>query len=555
MVSVSVGRGRTAASVALGLASLLLASCGSSSQSGTSADPATLAPASAPLYVGVTIKPAGGAGGQAFTAMKKLTHLAEPYGALAQALLSSSTARPQFKRDIEPWIGAHAGVFITSINAAGLPSSGTSASGLLGGGLTGAISSLGAGTFGTAGDQGAIVLDTSDVGGARSFLNARASEQQAHTASYRGISYQVSSTGAAEGIVGKFAVIGSESGIKSVIETSLGGAAITTATGYETPPASAIGGLYLQPKALASTVHGSSSTIGQDLSLLDHLFAGSQSTSLSVVPTANSISLQGEIHTNGGSTPLLGQESARALGELPGTSWLAAGVGDIGSNLPGALALLQGVASFGSSTVFSSLGGPAIEKIFTVLDSPKARLREGFASWAGPGGMFLSGNGLSNLQAALVIDSKNPSASRAAVGKLANLMRAAGAVVTKTSIPETDAAMNVMLTGFPATISIADGRGKFVVGLGPMSVQGALSPSSTLSTAPSYSSASSTLAGTEPSIIVEFPAMLGFLEGVGLTQSQGLSSLLPYLKSLSTLTAGTSTQSGAEHFRLVLGLA
>jgi hypothetical protein len=134
-------------------------------------------------------------------------------------------------------------------------------------------------------------------------------------------------------------------------------------------------------------------------------------------------------------------------------------------------------------------------------------------------------------------------------------MRAAGAVVTKTSIPETDAAVNVALTGFPAAISIADGRGKFVIGLGPMSIQGALSPSSTLSTAPSYSSASSTLAGTEPSVIVEFPAMLGFLEGVGLTQSQGLASLLPYLKSLSTLTAGASTQSGTEHFRLVLGLA
>ncbi len=71
---------------------------------------------------------------------------------------------------------------------------------------------------------------------ARSFLEARAHEQQAHTTSYRGVTYQVSASGEAEGIVKDFAVIGSESGLKEAIDTSLGGSSITSASGYVKPP-------------------------------------------------------------------------------------------------------------------------------------------------------------------------------------------------------------------------------------------------------------------------------------------------------------------------------
>ncbi len=531
----------------------VLAGCGSS---GSSGDPATIAPASTPLYASVTIKPNGGSGGDASTAAKKLTHLAEPYGSLAQALLSGEGAKLDFKHDIEPWAGKSAGVFVTSLDTGKLPQSASSVQALLEGGLTSVGSSLGASTFGAKGAQGAIVLETSDVGEARSFLAKRGHEQQAHTTSYRGVSFQVSASGAAEGIVEDFAVIGSESGLKSVIDTSLGGPAIITAPGYAKPPANAIASAYVRPEALAKAVQGSSVTTSQGVALLGQLLAGSQAASLSLTPTANSISLQGEIHSAGGPAPLFGQEGAKALGALPGGAWLAAGVGNVGANLPRALALLRGVASFGTSTVFASLGGPSIEKLFTALDSPKANLQKDFGDWASSGAMFVSGTGLFNLQAALVISSSDPAASSAAVGKLAKLMQSAGAVVSNASIAGTDAAVSVKLQGFPAVIFIADGQGKFVLGLGQQSVQGALNPPSTLSASPAYSSASSTLGGgIEPSLIVEFPTLLGFLEGVGLAQSPGVSNLVPYFKSLGTLTAGAASEGGVEHFRVVLGLS
>jgi len=548
-IRTALPRAKTSAALLLTIGATLgatLAGCGSS---GSSGEPSSLAPASVPLYASIAIKPSDGSKGAASEAAKKLTHLAEPYGSVAQALLSSEASKLDFKRDIEPWVGASAGVFVTSLDTSKLSQNASSIQSLLEGGLSGAASALGASTFGSNGAQGAIVLETSDVGAAKSFLAKRASGS--HAMSYRGVSYQVSSEGAAEGIVKNFAVIGSESGMRSAIDTSLGGATVTSAPGYTKPPSNAIASAYLRPETLLKSVHGAGGVTSQGLSLLGQLLAGSQSASLSVTPTSNSISLQGEIHSaNGSSTPLFGQEGAKALGELPAGSWLAAGVGSTGAaNLPRAFALLRGVASFGTSTVFSTLGGPSIEKLFAALDSPKAHLEQDFGSWAGPGSMFVSGTGLFNLQAGLVIASNDPTASRAAVGKLGNLMREAGAVVSNTTIAGTDAALTVKLTGFPAVIYIANGQGKFVLGLGQQSVEGALAPSSTLATSPAYSTATATLGGgIEPSLI-------GFLEGVGLTQSPSLANILPYLKSLGTLTAGATSQDGVEHFRVVLGLA
>lgn len=538
------------------VATAALAGCGGSSSSSGNANPATVTPVSAPLYASIAIKPSGGANGVAYTAAKKLTHLAEPYGSIAQALLSTEASHLQYKRDIEPWIGDTAGLFVTSLNTGGLPQSANSIQTLLESVLSGNPSSLGASDFGPKGAQGAIVLATSNVSEARSFLSKRASEEQAHSTSYRGVSFQVSSSGVAEGIVESFAVIGSESGVERVIDTSLGGASILTAPHYAKPPANAIASAYVEPEALAKSVHGTSGALGQGVSLLGQLFAGSQAASVSVTPTANSISLQGEVHSPSTSTPLFGQEGAKALGEMPGGAWLAAGVENVGADLPSAFGLLHTVASLATSSVFSSFGGPSIEKLFAKLDSPSAKLQQDFSSWAGSGGMYVSGTGLFNLEAALVIHSNDPTASDAAVGKLADVMRSGGAVVADASIPGTDTAVSVKLTGFPAVIFIASGQGKFVLGLGQASVQGALSPSSTLSTSASYSAASSALGGSiEPSLIVEFPTLLGFLEGIGLTQSPAISSFVPYLKSLGTLTAGSVNHSGAQQFRLVLGLA
>src|SRR4029077_20456368 len=96
--------------------------------------------------------------------------------------------------------------------------------------------------FGAGGVQGAIVLDTSDSAKAGSFLDSQAKHAGARANSYRGVSYRATSSGVAFGVVAHFAVIGSETGLQDVIDTTRGGPALAHATPYSKLLASAPSG-------------------------------------------------------------------------------------------------------------------------------------------------------------------------------------------------------------------------------------------------------------------------------------------------------------------------
>jgi hypothetical protein len=56
-------------------------------------------------------------------------------------------------------------------------------------------------------------------------------------------------------------------------------------------------------------------------------------------------------------------------------------------------------------------------------------------------------------------------------------------------------------------------------------------------------------------VLVEFPTLLTLLEAVGLNEDPTISALLPYLRSLTTLSGGAKPLgNGVERFRFVLEL-
>jgi len=178
----------------------------------------------------------------------------------------------------------------------------------------------------------------------------------------------------------------------------------------------------------------------------------------------------------------------------------------------------------------------------------------------GPGALFASGSGLLDLKAGVVISSRNPALSRAAVAKLALKLRSSGASVQPVSITGTDAAVTARLSGLPLALDIADGRDakgqtKFVIGLGEASVAAALAPSSTLA-ATSYGGAGMVLGeGIQPALLVQAPTVLSLLESAGLGEDPTVAAIVPYLRLLSSVAGGSrSLGGGVERFRLVLEL-
>jgi len=548
---------------------ITLAGCGASSPGGTDADPAAAVPTSAVLYAGATVRPTGAEKTDALAAGKALTHQADPYLRLLGALQTPGSAQLSFGRDVASWLGPHAGIFLTTLgSSSALPS-------LLEQGLLGSSTS-GAFPFGSGGAQGAIVLDTSNTSKARSFLNAQAAKAGAHATSYHGVSYELTAGGVAFGLVDRFAVIGSESGLRSVIETTHGGGALADASGYAkllaAAPSGALAHIYSNP-ASATTPSGKQEA---GLSGLLAQLAGAHEANISIVPTASSLSLDADTlgaSAAGEAGGLLAPdpEAAQALGELPGESWLAVGLGHAGTTLGHDVRDLQALASLGGTlgggppessaglSVSGLLGG--LITPLRVLGADNAQARHEFASWMGSAGIFASGASLLELRAAVSIASKNPAASRAAIPALATQLRKAGAVVAPVSIAGTDAAISARVSGLPVVLDIADGHDsaggtKFVLGVGEASVAAALNPQSTLAgAAPRAAAAASLGEGIQPSLIVSFPTFLSLLEAIGLDEDPSISKFVPYLRATTTLAGGgRELGGGVERFRLYLGL-
>ncbi len=580
-----------------GLVALLataIAGCGSN-PSGTSESPATVTPSSAPLYIDAVVKPEGSLKTDATTAAHTLTGRQHPFEGLLKLLAGPTGKAPNYSQEVEPWLGTHAGVFLDSaaLNRAEGLLGGETLEKLLSEGFSGLEAALLGqnglqAVLGVSSAQGALVLDTSDVEKAKSFLEGQAHSAGAHTTSYHGVTYQVSPDGVAEGIVHKFAVIGSEAGIKSVIETAAGGPSLAQASAYSkltsTAEHGALANAYLSPEELESALKGSgagssgggsggnSNSAESILPLLEGLLGNPGQLYLSVIPSSNQVALNldtlpptssaggsgssgsASSSTESGAEPL-GESGAQVLRGLPGSSWLAVGIGNLGEALGHGAQGLGALGSLGSSL---NIDGIDFGKLLAPLTSRSLNVQRDLLSWAGATGIYVSGSSILALQAAVVITSKNPARSRAAVAQFAQAYREAGGQTATTSVPGTETAMTVKLPSFPLQLTLAAGQGKFVAGLGASSIKEALNPQSTLGSAPAYTTAMSTLGGgIEPSALIEFQVLSGLLESLGLNQAPGFSGFASTIAPLGTVTAGggQSLSDGVKRTRVVIGLS
>jgi hypothetical protein len=555
-----------------------LAGCGSKTSTGTSADPAGVVPASASVYVGAAVRPSASLKREALAGGQALTHQRNPYIRILGVLQTPGSPTLDFGRDVAPWLGENAGLFLISLGSSEALTS------LLRQGLTASGTVSWPFGSGSGGAQGAIVLDTSDLAEAQSFVAKQAAHAGAHASSLDGVPYQAGS-GAAFAVIDKLVVLGSEAGVRAVIETSRGGAALSADATYAQlqshAPAGALWHVYANPASAHG--HGGGGSGAQSTTGLLQALSGDRPLNVSLVPSAKTLALDADLGPapagagSGGGLLTALATGNRALGELPGESWLAAGLGNVGGELGGSLGglnqLLSLVSTLGSSGAGArapsseqttlSIGG-LLEGFLTplkLLGANTAQARHDYLSWMGEAGVFAAGTTVVELKAAAAIDSKNPAASRAAVGKLASALNRSGAEATPATIPGTEAAIEAKIKGLPVTLVIADGRAadgqtKFVLGLAEASIQAVLNPPSAMSGASSYSAAQTALgAGIQPSVVANFGTLLTLLEGVGLSEDSTISPFVPYLRNSTVVSGGgQNLGGGVQRLRIVLGL-
>jgi hypothetical protein len=567
---------RAAAGLLAAVVVSLLAGCGGSKAPALGAHPAQLVPGSAPLYLGAIVRPNGALEERAREAGRALTGAPHPYAGLLGVIRTPGSPALDFERDLAPWLGGQAGIFLSPPGARG-PANAS------GGDYERLLSLLRAGVLGGGGAtfpfagaraQGAIVLDSTDSDSARAFVALQARRAGARPVTYRGVSYQLASDGTAMGVVGGSVVLGSDAGVRSVIDTAAGGASLARSQAYSRlvalAPRDALAHLFTS----ASAVGAARSSAPASLSDLLRALAGSSPANVSLVPAETSLALDVDTLAATGASARSGlaaadAEGARALGELPGDAFLALGLGQARTRLTASAQAIKALTALGApSGVPTSSTGISVSGLLGAMLAPlgiltqdTAQARRDFQSWMGAAGIFASGSGLLDLRGAVVIASSDAPASRAAVDKLAAALRRQGGVVQGLSLPGAEAAVEVRLEQLPVALVVAAGRdsggkAKFVIGLGEASVTAALNPSSTLASSASVANASAGLGeGLKPSAIVGVPTLLSLLEGLGLTEDPSIAPLVPYLHAISSVYGGSRNLGGdAQRLRIVADL-
>jgi hypothetical protein len=489
---------RTVVAFATVLTAAIAAGCGSSNDS--TADPAAIVPARAPAYVEATIAPEGEQRDDALAAARKILGTSDPEGELQKLLNDRGN-----KGEIEPWLGEKVGAFVLSASASKRDG------------------------------DGAIVAATSDPDAASDWVAAQGSK----TETYKDVEVHLDAKGQAYALVKDRVVAGKAAAVKATVDAASGDA-LADADAFKDAldrvgGEDGIGRAYFAPRAFAET-NGSAipSAGGMFGSLAAGAVTGSLPTAVGAKFHADGSAVKADIATIGGAEAGQPADPAFVAG-LTGKAWLAAGLGEVGPRLEKQLGA--------SDAILALVGAQA------GLD-----IKQDLLSWMGEGAVFVTGDSPSTIGGALVVQSKDSAASKAAVPKLGDLIRrfATGSSVQPLRAAGVDAGVRVTMQGVPAPISIAAAGDRFVIAVGQDALREAISPSSKLGDEADFKAAAATLGdGLKPTTYIGLGKIGALAQVIGATSGADTTKVTD---ALSRFTALVAADRGDARYRASLGL-
>lgn len=471
---------------------------GSSSSSGSGsgsagADPAALLPASTPFYVEAQLRPTGDLAANAKTVIGKILRTTDPGGKIAGLIdKAAKDDGVSYKEDIEPWLGQRAGIGITSVGSGGDDVE-----------LVGAIASK-------------------DDDAAKKFVDAQA---KGATKKYRDVEYRYKAKDdLAAAVVDHAVLIGTEKAFKSAVDAQSGSGSLATAGAFKkarsTVGTDGLGFVYADPGRFFDLILGAASgsvsgSDAQSLKAFKGLLTGSglQSLAASLDVTANALRVDAAaIGLKEGALGSAGSGSggADALAAVPAGAWLGFGLGDVGGTFKSALTALGQAGATGGvdpATLLSQL------KSELGIDVEKDLL-----SWMGNAALFVRGSGLSDLNGALVVTSKDPAASKAAIPKLKKLLKGLDVPTGALSgAPSGADGFSIDVGGgspVAGDVEVAVKDDKFVIAYGKGALTDALTGSSKLGDSDPFKTAAGLLEGVKPSVFIDTPAIVKLVGSV-----------------------------------------
>jgi hypothetical protein len=498
----------------------VIAGCGGSGGSSGEADvgPAAAVPASAALYIDGTVKPTGQAQTDAKAALGKVLDTADPGGKIVSLLegQAKSDGHPfDYQQDVAPWLGEKAGFFFTAL--------------------------------GENAQKGAAVIETTNpeasLAFARKISGATATSPAPQT--YNGASYQTEPDDPTNvfGTVGDFLVTGDVTGFKAAVDAQNGdslGDDSDFKDSLDQLPGDRLGTFYTVPKTLIDSI-GSAQFDQQSRALLEKSAGESLDKPVSGALTASADSFDLEFvgGANGVETP-----ESSLVADVPGDSWLALGLGDLGDTAKRTLQQLK------------DSGIPNIEQALSQVESATGASVDQLTNALGDAVLYVRGTTQQSLNGALVVHTNDPELTGRLLSQLQTLLQVGGQGTAK------PLQLGGGGTGFqindptqaPQPIEIAQQGDKLVIGYGANSAAQSLAPSQPLSGSPTFSAAKSQVSDLGTDFFLDLPTVFRLAESGGAKSDPDYQQAKPYLDALTYLVTGSGTKGDQAELKAVVGL-
>ena len=495
------------------LCALFLAACGSTGD--PDAQPASIVPASAPVYFEVTVRPEGDVRADVEAAARKIFRQEEPVAELRR-LIDQGLAEEQvsFEEDIEPWLGRRLGLVVTNV----------------------------------AQDEPdvAVVAAVEDTEKAiDSFVAARArateGEGKFEERSYNGTDYLLDAkdgTGLAE--VGEFVVFADEPLLGQIIDAQEDGEMLADDERFSQAREAVgegIGFGYVNLQALLDLAGQEGAVPPQTLQPLREFIGESAALSLTAQESAVALDF-----ATFGAKPQPGADPgavASSLQALPADSLVGLGLGDVGDQIE-----LQLTAS--------GLGPNVLGQ---VEQATGLNVQEDLLSWMGQGSAFVQGTGIGDLGGALIVGTDDRQATLDALEKVEPLLEAQDAEVEQVDEDGIEG-LEARFEGLPLPVYLVVADERFLVAVGDAALDSAAQPQGTLGEDQGFKQAAGSLGeGLQPNFYASVPGLVALAESFGLAQDPSFQQARPYLDAFTAIVGGTAREGEVSRSRIALGLA
>jgi hypothetical protein len=507
------------------LIAVLMAACGGAGGA-AGADPATAVPAGTAIYVEGVIRPEGAQRDDVLDAARKVLRTQDPEAKLHElidkGLEKSDGPAVSYDKDIAPWLGQKAGVWVAGVNRS---------------------------------KPGYVVLVAAkDTDKAQEAIDKGAKDEKGvKQRSYRGVDYQVDADGVAAGIVGDFFAVGTEPEFRRTVRAQDDGQSLAGEKRFKSAidglDGDRIGSFYVDLKPFIEQAVKSDPQASGQLEQIRSIFPIDKLEPISGALLADGDRIAFDtimrgpgVKSLGAFSPFLGTGATPLIAELPGDSWAAYGAPDVG---PGLKRLFTRVAG--------AFGGAAATQ--QLQQQYGIDLERDVFGWIGDVALFVRGSDKASLEGGLVIKATNAANMRGAFGKLAGLIQSQGGrKVTPVKVKGAAAAFSLGTSGElgkPAILARSDDR--VVIGVGEAATADALAPAAKLGESELYGQAKQLLGDVEPTLLLSMPDLVKAVDASGDTDADWQKAK-PYLEAFTVIASGGSLKGDELKSRAVAGL-